>query len=128
MVIVGLLSWWYSSGWRERFGIVRARLVRIYDYFSLDILIKTLFSPFRQIGTEQRAGGIGDQFRAFVDQLISRTIGACVRIVTVFVGGVILVMAVAAGLVEVIIWAFVPLLPVAGVILFAVGWVPSVEL
>ena len=49
MFIVGLLGWWYGAGWRERARMIIERLAKAYDFFSLDLLIKTLFAPFRQI-------------------------------------------------------------------------------
>ena len=124
MFIVGLLGWWYGAGWRERIRIVGARLLRIFDFFSLDLLLKTWFSPFRQIGTAQVQGSLGDQLRALGDRVVSKVIGGVVRTLTMIVGLVVLVVAVVAGAFEIIIWLVVPLLPVVGAILFAVGWVP----
>jgi hypothetical protein len=68
MFIVGFLGWWYGAGWRARMVQVGERLLRMFDYFSLDLLIKTWFSPFRQIGTEEAQPGLGGQMRAFFDR------------------------------------------------------------
>lgn len=126
MVIVGFLSWWYGAGWRERLSMIGARLLRIFDFFSLDLLIKTWFSPFRQIGTGQAARGIGEQFRAFLDQLVSRVIGGIVRTIMLVVGVIVLLLSALIGAVEAVLWAMVPFFPIAGVLLFAIGWVPNV--
>ncbi len=124
MFIVGLLGWWYGAGWRERLRIIGERLARIADFFSIDLLATTLFAPFRQIGTEGRGKGIGEAFQAFTDQLVSRIIGSIVRAMMIIIGVVLLLVMSIVGLLEAIMWALAPLFPVAGAILFAVGWVP----
>lgn len=128
MFIVGLLGWWYGAGWRERIRIIGERLARAFDFFSLDLLLKTLFSPFRQISAGEVRGGLSVQFRAFLDQLISRCIGAVVRIIMLIVGTVWTIVLAMVGLIEGVVWLFVPLLPIIGAILFAIGWVPHVGL
>lgn len=124
MFIVGLLGWWYGAGWRERVRMIGARLLRIFDYFSLDLLVKTWFSPFRQIGAGQVQGGLPEQLKAFGDRLVSRMIGAAVRTIMIIVGVIMLSVMAIAGLIESIIWMIIPLLPIIGAILFAIGWVP----
>lgn len=126
MFIVGFLGWWYGAGWRERITIIGARLARIFDFFSLDLLAKTWFAPFRQIGTGGQGVGLGDQLRVLGDQLVSRVIGGIVRTIMMIIGAISWLLAAIAGLIEGVMWVTVPLLPVAGVIMFAVGWVPHV--
>ena len=86
MIIVWALSWWYGAGWKACLRGLRERLVSSYDYFSIGLLAKTLFAPFRQISAGKVRGPIGLQWRAFVDRLISRFIGAFVRLILIVVG------------------------------------------
>ena len=79
MIIVWALSWWYGAGWKARLFAIREKLAASYDYFSIDLLAKTMFSPFRQISAGRVSGPIGAQIRAFFDRLISRIIGSIVR-------------------------------------------------
>lgn len=124
MFIVGLLSWWYGAGWRRCAVSVGDGLLNIYDYFSIDLLIKTLFSPFRQISAGQVNGPLGVQFRAMLDKLISRVIGAIMRSVVIVIGSVALLLSVLLGLARIILWPLVPLVPVVAVVLAMSGWVP----
>ncbi len=124
MFIVGLFSWWYSVGWIEQIKSVRDRLAGLYDYFSIDILLKTLFSPFRQISAGSVRGPIGVQIRAWFDQLISRVIGMIVRSIVMVIGSVTLAVACVLGLAAICLWPLIPLLPIAGVVLAMSGWVP----
>jgi hypothetical protein len=59
MVILGLLSWWYGAGWQQRFVYMRTHIEGMFDYFSIDLLARTLFSPFRQIA----AGSIHESYQ-----------------------------------------------------------------
>lgn len=125
MELVGLLGWWYGAGWKQT---IKSRIAGLYataDYFSIDTLAKTLFSPFRQISAGGVRGPIGVQMRAFFDKLISRVIGALIRIVMILVGvTTIFLQGVLSGL-WILLWALVPALPFIGAIVAFIGWVPS---
>ena len=124
MFIIGMLSWWYGAGWRQRVVILRERLAKTVDYFSIDLLAKTLFAPFRQISAGRVNGPLGVKMQAFFDRLISRMIGMMIRSTMIVMGvGTIIVHSV-LGLITVIMWAFIPLLPLVGVLMMLSGWVP----
>ena len=124
MFIIGMLSWWYGAGWRQRVVMLRERLARTVDYFSIDLLAKTLFAPFRQISAGRVNGPLGVKMQAFFDRLISRMIGMMIRSTMIVMGvGTIIVHSV-LGLITVIMWASIPLLPLVGVLMMLSGWVP----
>jgi hypothetical protein len=94
------------------------------DYFSIDLLIGTLFAPFRQISAGKTTGSLDVQLHAFFDRLISRCIGAVMRIFMVVVGTIAIILHAVIGGLFLVTWAVIPLLPVIGVMLFVVGWIP----
>lgn len=122
MLFVSLLRWWYGDGWRRRARIISTQIDGVIDYFSIDLLIKTFFSPFRQISAGRVDGPLGVQLRAFADRLISRLIGAMIRSVLLVLGAIAIAAQVVFGGIVLLGWAFVPLLPVAGIILTLTGW------
>lgn len=124
MFIVGFFSWWYGAGWLRCGAVVRDSLLSAYDYFSLDLLLRTLFSPFRQISAGKVRGPIGVQLRAFADNLISRVIGSVVRSFVIVIGSITLLIASLFGLTRLIIWPLIPVLPVVFVLFALIGWVP----
>jgi hypothetical protein len=125
MVIVWALSWWYGTGWKAFLLGLRERLEASYDYFSIGLLASTLFAPFRQISAGNVSGPIGIRLRAFVDKLISRFIGAIVRLVLIIAGIVWLFVQAVGGAIALVLWAVVPILPLVGFIIMLSGWVPS---
>ena len=124
MVIVGILAWWYTDGWRQAIRGVQSRLAGLFDYFSIDILLRTLFSPFRQISAGKVDGAIGEQLRAFGDQLISRFVGATARLIIMIFGLVAIIGAILFGLLYIVLWAFVPIFPLVGLVMTLIGWIP----
>lgn len=122
MLFVSLLRWWYSDGWRRRARIVSTQIDGVIDYFSIDLLARTLFSPYRQISAGKVDGPLGVQLRAFADRLISRLIGAMIRTILLIMGVIAIAAQVIFGVVILVLWAFVPVLPVVGVILTLIGW------
>lgn len=125
MFIVGLLSWWYSAGSMRRAGFVKERLLSTVDYFSIGLLLKTLFTPFRQISAGKVQGPIGVKWRAFVDRLVSRVIGAVVRTIMIFIGMVTIILFSLFGALTMLVWFLIPLFPMAGAVAAIIGWTPS---
>lgn len=122
LLALELLRWWYSDGWRERVRLVATRLDGTIDYFSFDLLLKTLFAPFRQISAGRVNGPIGVQLSAIIDKLFSRLIGAFIRIVILLVGGVTVGLQVVLSVLFLIVWGLVPLMPLMGIGLAMSGW------
>lgn len=125
MFLVGLISWWYGRGWAQQWRRIAHRFASTIEFFSIGQLAATLFSPFRQISAGGGDGTFGGAMRALVDQTISRLIGGAVRFMTILVGLLAICLQAAYELVIMIAWWFVPLLPIAGAIGMAIGWVPT---
>lgn len=124
MFIVGMLSWWYGAGWRRRVSVAREHLESTYDYFSIDLLLRTLVAPFRQISAGSVRGPIGVQIRAWFDQLISRVIGFSVRSLMIIIGSMTLFFASVINAALIAGWALVPVAPFIGMWLAISGWLP----
>ena len=124
MFMVSMLKWWYSAGWRQRVDALGVRLGSALDYFSPGLLIRTLFSLFRQDGADQVEGSLEVKFQAMIGRLISRCIGAMVRSAVLVVGLVWITILAATGAAWLLLWPLVPIAPVAGVVLFMMGVVP----
>lgn len=124
MVLLGLLSWWYTTGWKQQAIGLREKIASTMDFFSIDLLLRTLFSPFRQISAGRVDGSLSVQMHAFFDRLISRLIGGMVRSFMIVFGSIAIALHAITGVALLVAWAFIPLLPVVGVILMSSGWIP----
>ncbi len=84
-------------------------------YFSVGDLIKSLFAPWRgDVGNYGRGFDAKRYFETFFSNMISRVLGAIVRLVIIAVGLAMQVLIFFAGLFVLIIWICLPGLVVAG--------------
>ena len=104
---------------------MKSRLVDSSDYFSIGLLVSTLFSPFRQISAGSVSGPLAMQMRAVVDRTISRLIGAVARFGLMLFGIVFIVIQTVISALILVIWVIVPSLPIIGLIMAIIGWVPK---
>jgi hypothetical protein len=112
MFMLDLFSWWYRAGWAGVLTSNRRRLASLSDMFSITILLRTLFSPWKRIITYPGAG-LDAKMRAFGDNLVSRCIGFVVRSFVLLAAGVSFAFAVVAAGIEIICWPFLPIAAVA---------------
>jgi hypothetical protein len=117
MFMLDLFVWWYGAGWAGVLKSTRKRLERLGDMFSISILMRTLFSPWRRIISYPGAG-LDAKLRAFGDNLVSRCIGFVIRAFVLVSATIVFGCMLVIGLAELIAW---PLVPVAGVALIAKG-------
>lgn len=123
MLAVSFLQWWYLRGWLVYFDGWRDRIRNTADFFSIGLLLRTLFQPFRQISANETGehGGPAAALRAFGDRLLSRIIGCIMRILIIVAGLISLIVILAGGSVLALIWPIVPLMPVVGLVLYSMG-------
>lgn len=119
MFAFDLAKWWYARGWRVFFDDVKIKVKDTADTFSIGELFRTLFKPYRRLGTENKIGE--SRLNVFLDKLISRVVGTIARLVLIVTGIIIIVAEVVVGGILVVIWPIVPLLPIAGIALTIAG-------
>lgn len=106
-----MLGWWYGQGWLWVLKGIEHRLDDIARIFAVKMLMKTWFSPWKQIYSPSTFLTF---FRSMVDNAISRIIGGIIRTLVLLYAFLLAVLTVGFGLFFVIIW---PLLPVAVLVL-----------
>jgi hypothetical protein len=125
MFLVDILSWWYSGGFIQRTQITKDRLKASADFFSIGLLMATLFAPFRQISADSVSISLSNQLHDFFDKLLSRIIGAIMRIFMIIAGLIVMFLQIIFGLIIILFWLIIPLFPVAGLIGMVIGLVPQ---
>lgn len=121
-VIADLGIWWYSGGFKFFVEKLLEKLRNTADFFSILDLLRTLFSPFRQISAGATSSlALDVRFRAFLDRLFSRFFGAFIRIFIILIGIIILTIQFILSLVLVILYPFLPLAPLGCLFLYFNG-------
>ena len=118
---MGIVQWWYGSGWLRHIRRSYVGIVRTADAFSIGLLLKTLFNPFRQISAGTVQGPLPVQLRAFTDRLFSRCIGAVFRILAIGVGMIVIAARSLWTIASIVMWTLLPMTPIAGVALWLLG-------
>lgn len=118
-----MFLWWYSSGWKVFVGKLKTALSNTTDFFSMGSLVRTLFKPYRQISAAAASdqASLDIKFHMFLDRLVSRIVGFFSRLTLLLVGIIIIIFGGVLSLILILLWPFIPLLPVAGIILTVIG-------
>lgn len=126
-MLMAFISWWYGKGLAWRAMAILDGLERSMDTFSLGLLVKTWFAPFRQIDAGDVVGGsLEMRFRKSLDKLFSRCIGAFLRTIVMMVGVFYITAKAIWGIFGLILWLVMPILPVVFLGVFITGWTPDV--
>lgn len=119
MLFVDFLRWWYGPGWAMRVRMLVEHLKNMSNYFSIGTLLRTMFSPWRQIITTARPDqSINDKMSALVDNIVSRMVGFVVRVFVLAAATITLIVVTGLNIIYVVIW---PILPLSGAIIISVG-------
>ncbi|HUD08261.1 MAG TPA: hypothetical protein VMQ52_04235 [Candidatus Saccharimonadales bacterium] len=107
-MIVALFQWWYGAGLRQISRNISYWPSLIYRNFSVPLLAKHLFAPWRRI-INPGGRGLQTQLRAALDNTVSRFVGFMSRILVIFTALIGMLLAIIAALIIVIIWPLLPL-------------------
>jgi len=121
MVFISLFSWWYTTGWLTLITKASKRVESVLKFFSVPLLLGSLFAPFRQISAGRVNGPLNVQLQAWGDRLFSRVIGAFIRTFLIVIGLVIVVAMSVISLIFMIAWPLVPLAPIIGLLMIGGG-------
>ena len=121
MFLVGIFQWWYGNGLLQYIRQSFLGVLRTADFFSVGLLLKTLFNPFRQISAAPVGGDLSVQLSAFFDKMFSRVIGAVVRSMVIIIGILMILLRFWGMIVGMIMWLVLPLMPFIGIILWQLG-------
>lgn len=111
MLALEFFTWWYGQGWLRRWQGIGSQFKKTTQTFSISILARTLFEPWRRIISYPGAG-LSNHFRALIDNLFSRLVGLCVRILVMIFAGLMLIVIATIGVALALIWPFIPLVAV----------------
>lgn len=122
MLVISFVQWWYGRGFKEYLAKFVDKLKDATDFFSIRLLVRNLFAPFRQIATEKRLNmPLNERLHAWIDLLISRMVGATIRFFLLIIGTIFLLVRAAIGLVIMVLWPLAPLLIAYAVMLYVRG-------
>jgi len=118
-IIVMWFLWQFYEMPKFLFSIWRNYLLFGLDFFSIPLLLKTLFSPWRKYNwVYPKNFDIKEFFNTLISNAVSRILGAMCRIVLVIIGAVAQFFIFVIGIVVIILWLLIPFVIVGGILFF----------
>jgi len=104
--------WWIKVVPTDIFNITLKIIGKFFDFFSIDLLLKTLFLPWKRDEIDSSNLSLDLKFRVWIMNLVSRFIGAIVRLGVVLIGSGTIVLAFAAGIILIVGFLVLPLVSI----------------
>lgn len=126
-MIADYLSWHYGIALGDTMRRSTVLLRAVANYFSILPLAQTLFAPWHRVVEPYQRGFAFSAFLwTLVANLVSRMLGAIVRLAVIFAGLAAVLLTAALRLVSVAVWILLPL-AVPAAILFGIAFlmIPS---
>ena len=90
--------WWFYFVPKRTVTVALKLIKKAFNFFSIDLLLKTLFQPWKRDEIDTTNMALDDKLRVWMMNLVSRLIGAVVRGGTIFIGLGAIALTVLAGL------------------------------
>lgn len=118
LILPNYIWWHYIKAPYSIISLTFSLAGGIIHFFSIPILLKTLFSPWRRLSEEYPENfDLGEVAVSLVVNFLMRVVGAVMRLITIIVGIVLTLLSFAVGILFFVYWI---LMPVA--VIFLVTW------
>lgn len=103
--------WHYTAGLWAALAVARNLLRFTFHFFSVGLMFKTLFSPWRRLGEDYASGLHPNEWLATLTvNTLMRVVGAAMRLVLIIFGLIALVVVAVGSVVVMLMWILWPVL------------------
>jgi len=114
-ILVVWLVWHFIEMPKFLLSVWKNYILFALNYFSLPILLKSLFSPWRRYRWNYpKWYEVGEFLSTLFSNVFSRIIGALVRIVLIVIGILFQIFVIVSGFILILLWLLVPFLIITG--------------
>ncbi|HBD24602.1 MAG: hypothetical protein A2566_02675 [Candidatus Zambryskibacteria bacterium RIFOXYD1_FULL_40_13] len=107
--IFSYLSWHYSKAFLNIYGIFSNFFWMIYRFFSLPLLFKTFFSPWRHLDDQYtKKLDIQEFFSTLIVNTLMRLVGMFFKLVVILVAIVFIIVMSVVEAVTFLVWLLLP--------------------
>ncbi|OQA52390.1 MAG: hypothetical protein BWY43_00539 [candidate division WS2 bacterium ADurb.Bin280] len=115
--MIAFLSWWWIAVPSKIVYIGKRMLVKLYDFFSISLLLKTLLLPWKRDEINATNVSLDVVIRIWIMNMVSVLVGFTVRGMTIFIGFVVLFLTCLITVFVLIGFYLLPFLSIAMLIL-----------
>ena len=111
LILRDYMRWHYTRAFSDSFAIWRNITYFVFTFFSIPLLLRTLFQPWKRIEAERESSGfdLQDYLSTKLVNFIMRLVGAAMRLMLIFIGLMCTGFVVVVGLQFFIVWIFLPI-------------------
>lgn len=118
-ILSSWLQWHFYEMPRVLFSVWKDYLWFGLNFFSIPILLSTLFAPWRRYQWRYPKGfNVGEFFSSLVSNIFSRFIGAWIRVFLVLFGIVVQMLIFFVGVSIIMLWMLIPLIVILLLFIF----------
>ncbi len=121
--MIDYLRWHYGMAYRDLTRVWLNYLWFVAHFFSLGILLRTLFAPYKRMKEKNEKGldfqAIGEMIAV---NTVMRLVGFLLRIIVLTIGLAVLSVVLVLGLILYPIWTIMPVLLIALLLISVLGW------
>jgi hypothetical protein len=114
--MITYFSWWYGQGLINFWQAVIVMTGKVYSFFSIRTLIRTLFDPWKRDAISLENASLQARAKIWLDNFISRAIGFVIRLFTVILGLTTIAVFFLFFLSLILIWLLLPIVVVGLII------------
>ena len=115
-MMVGFFYWWLRDTPEKIIHIGEKIIAYVYAYFSIPILLRTLFDPWKKDDIDTSNMALDDRVIVLIMNLVSRFVGFAVRSITIMVGLIGISTTFIAVLVAILGFVLLPFISIALII------------
>jgi len=98
-------------------GVWKNYILFALNYFSLPVLLKSFFSPWRRYKwVYPRGFNVAEFFNTFISNTFSRFLGAIMRTALIIIGIFFQIFVILFGFIIFLLWILVPFIIIAGLV------------
>jgi len=121
-ILISWFSWHFYEMPKFLFLVWENFLLFGVNFFSINLLLVTLFSPWKKYNWHYPRGfSIGEYFGTFISNIFSRIIGAMCRILLIVIGAIVQVFIFAFGALIILFWFLTPIFSILLILLLLYG-------
>ena len=110
--MITYFSWWYGQGLVGFWRAIEVMTEKVFSFFSINLLLRTLFDPWKRDISHVENASLDIVFKIFLDNLVSRLIGAICRFFIIIIGLIITMIFFLVLLSVFFIWILLPIIAV----------------
>lgn len=109
-------AWHYTRAFRDMYVAWGNMSFAVLNFFSVPLLLRTFFSPWKRMEDTPREGDVEDFFGSLLVNLLSRLVGVFIRFWLILMGLFALIGMVCGVMFATVVWLLAPFIGIGTIV------------